>query len=271
MRKCSSRFGMGIGSLAAVCAVAITQGVRAQYATAVISYNAGTGGASGYNQPASALGMPSTFTNDPNFPSAVDPYDPPYLAEQIVSLGAGGSLTLQLGGSVGNDAAHPFGVDFIVYGNAGFISDFNTGKTDGTLFGADATSTRVSVSADNLTYFTLDPNLAPIFDSYFPTDGAGGFGKAVNPALANAASFNGMTLDQIRAQYAGSAGGTGYDLSWARDASGNPVAVDSINYIRLEVLSGKAEIDGIAAVPEPSTWALLGVGIIGVLARRRRA
>jgi hypothetical protein len=251
--------------------VALAPQVQAQFASSVISYTPGAGGAASLNQPDSALGAPSTFTNDPLFPNAVDPYDPPYLANQLVSIGAGGSLTLQLDSPVRNDSSHAFGLDFIVYGNAGFIADFNTGKTDGTLFGADATSTRVSVSADNVTYFTLDPNLAPIFDSYFPTDGAGVFGKPVNPSLGSAGSFNGMTMDQIRAQYAGSAGGTGYDLEWARDINGNPVALDSINYVRLDVVSGKAEIDGIAAVPEPSTWALLGVGALAALARKRRA
>src|SRR5258706_8854271 len=168
MRKCSIRFG----SLAMVCAVCVAPGVRAQYATSLISYNAGTGAASGYNQPSSALGMPSTFTNDPLLPGPVDPFDPPYLTEQIVSIGAGGSLTVQFGAPVRNDAANPYGLDFVVYGNAGFVySDFNAGKKGGDLFGAATPgSTRVSVSADNVNYFTLDTSLAPTVDSYFPTD-----------------------------------------------------------------------------------------------------
>jgi hypothetical protein len=262
MRKCL---------VAAACALAIAPGVFGQYAGSVISYNAGTGAASGFDQPSSALGEPSRVTNH-QFGGPVDPFNPPFLAEQLVSIGAGGSLTLQMAAPIRNDVANPFGLDFIVYGNAGFIfSDFVAGKTDGTLFGADATSTRVSVSADNVTYFTLDTSLAPIFDSYFPTDGQGTFGQPVNPALANAASFNGDTLTEIRAKYAGSAGGTGFDLAWARDGSGNAIALDSINYVRLEVLAGKAEIDGLAAVPEPSTWALLGLGVAAVISKRRRA
>src|SRR3954469_14303380 len=159
MRKCSIR----LGSLAAIFAAAMAPAVCAQYASSVISYNAGTGAASGFNQPGSALGMPSTFTNDPQFPGPVDPFDPPYLASQIVSIGTGGSLTLQLGAPVRNDSANSFGLDFIVYGNAGFaFNDFNAGTTGGDLFGAATPgSTRVSVSADNINYFTLDPNLAP--------------------------------------------------------------------------------------------------------------
>ena len=268
MRKCLFRFG----SLAACAAVFGAVDIRAQFASSVISYNAGTGGASGFNQPTTALGAPSTFTNDPNFPGPVDQFDPPYLTSQIVSIGAGGSLTVQFDSPIRNDAAHPFGVDFIVYGNAGFTYDFNTGISGGELFGSSAPgSTRVSVSADNVNYFTLDTSLAPVVDAYFPTDGSGTFGAPVNPALANAASFNGMTLDQIRSQYAGSAGGAGFDLGWARDGSGNPVALDEINFVRVEVLTGKAEVDGFAAVPEPSTWALLGMGATAALLRKRRA
>ena len=260
MRKC-----LVVGAYA----LAMAPGVWGQYASSVVSYNAGTGGVAGFNQPLSALGEPSRVTNH-QFGGPVDPFNPPFLAEQIVSIGTGGSLTLQMAAPVRNEVTNPFGLDFIVYGNAGFSLDFTAGTTDGTLFGADATSTRVSVSADNVTYFTLDTSLAPIFDSYFPTDGAGTFGVPVNPALANAAAFNGDTLSGIRAKYAGSAGGTGFDLAWARDGSGLPVALDSISYVRLEVLAGKAEIDGLSAVPEPSTWALIGLGFAAVVSKRRR-
>lgn len=259
--------------LVAACAFAIAPGVLGQYAGSVISYNAGTGAAAGFDQPNSALGEPSRFTNH-QFGGPVDPFNPPFLAEQLVSIGAGGSLTLQMSAPIRNDAANAFGLDFIVYGNAGFVfSDFAAGKTDGTLFGADATSTRISVSVDNVTYFTLDTSLAPVFDSYFPTDGQGTFGLPVDPALANAAAFNGDTLTEIRAKYAGSAGGTAFDLAWARDGSGNAIALGSVNYVRLEVLAGKAEIDGLAAVPEPSTFALigLGIGVVAVISKRRLA
>lgn len=268
MWKTSVQFG----KLATACAVAFAPALRAQYATSVISYTPGTGTSAGYNQPTTALGMPSTFTNDPTFPGPVDPFDPPYLTSQIVSIGAGGSLTVQFDTPILNNPANPFGVDLVIYGNAGFTYDFNTGISDGQLFGAATSgSTRVSVSSDNVNYFTLDPSVAPTIDSYFPTDGSGTFGLAVNPALANAASFNGLTLEQIRSKYAGSAGGTGFDLAWARDGSGNPVPLASIQFVRVDVLTGKAEIDGFATVPEPSTWALIGLGSAMLLWRKRRA
>ena len=50
------------------------------------------------------------------------------------------------------------------------------------------------------------------------------------------------------------------------------VALDSINFVRVEVLTGKVEIDGFSAVavPEPSTWALVGIGLGALVVIRRQ-
>ena len=108
----------------------------------------------GYTNAAAALGSPSRQTVDPDptfggtFP--VDPFSPPYLSSQVVSIGAGGSLTVHLDTPVVNDPAHPFGVDFIIFGNSGFVitnGNFSGGGiTDGSLFANNSGSTRVSVS-----------------------------------------------------------------------------------------------------------------------------
>ena len=68
----------------------------------------------------------------------------------------------------------------------------------------------------------------------FPTDGSGIFGLPVNPALGPGDLAN-LSLAQIRALYAGSAGGTGYDLAWAVDINNLPVNLASISQIRVEV------------------------------------
>jgi hypothetical protein len=80
-----------------------------------------------------------------------------------------------------------------------------------------------------------------------------------------------LTLAQIRALYQGSAGGTGFDLSWARDAAGQAVNLPSVNFVRIEVLDGHAEIDGLAVVPEPASWILLGAGLLLCAGARKRA
>ncbi len=257
--------------------------VAAQYPSAVTAYSAGAGVAVGYTDPTVALGEPSRSTPG-TFGGPVDPFDSPYLGSQLVGIGAGGSLTVHFDTPVQHDASHPFGVDFQVFSGSFFVvtnsfdSNFNyvgTPATDGSVFGTGAASTRVSVSADGVTFFTLNPALAPQIKSLFPTDGAGDFTRPVNPSLTSA-DFAGLTLDGVRNRYAGSAGGTGFDLAWAQDGTGHSVAIDQASYVRIDVLSGKVEVDGLAAVrgltsvPEPSAWALGIIGLVPVLVLGRR-
>src|SRR6266850_5734534 len=233
------------------------------FADSVVWYDHGTAYAvsfSGvpYTNPSAALGQPN---RDTSF-GPVQPFNPPFEVSEIVSIGVGGSLVLHMSAPVLNSSASLFGMDFVLYGSAGFIDvDYPNGRTDSSasLFGDNPGSTRISVSTDNSTYYTLNPSLAPVADGLFPTDGAGEFGVPVNPALRQS-DFANRSLAEIRALYGGGAGGTAYDIAWAQDASGNPATLDSIQYVRIDVLSGRAEIDGIAAVPEPGTWALMGCG-----------
>lgn len=241
-------------------------------ATGVVEYRSGSGFVPGYTNAASALGAPSRMTGG-QFPGPVDPFDPPYLPEQIVSIGAGGSLTLEFAEPIANDPANPFGLDFIIFGNAGFAitnNDFSGGGiTDGSLFGASEGITRVSVSSDGSSFYELSPSLAPVVDGPFPTDGAGDFRRPLDPSLTTA-SFAGKDLSAIRALYNGSAGGTAFDLGWARDSQGQPVTLDSARYVRIDVISGVSEVDGIVAVPEPAVGGILVVGMALVLSRRKK-
>ena len=55
-------------------------------------------------------------------------------------------------------------------------------------------------------------------------------------------------LAKLKELYGGSAGGTGFDLDWATDADGEPVSLGQAQFVRLEVLSGRAEIDALSDV-----------------------
>ncbi len=247
--------------------------VTAQFASSVVSYTSGAGFQPGYTTATSALGEPSRITPG-LFGGPVDPFNPPYLSTQIVSIGAGGSLTVQFAAPIQNSPANPFGLDFNIFGNAGFIitnGDYSGGGiTDGSIFGADATATRVSVSTDGVNFFTLNPFLAPIVDGLFPTDGIGDFAMPVNPLLT-APDFAGKDLTGIRALYSGSGGGRGYDISWAQDGFGQSVSLSSVQFVRIEVLGGNAEIDGFAAVPEPGTGALASLTTLAMLLARKKS
>ena len=250
----------------------------AQFATSVVSYNSGVGFQSGYTTASSALGEPSRITPG-LYGGPVDPFNSAYLVSQVVSIGAGGSLTLHFNTPIQNNPANAFGRDFNIFGNAGFVItneyDFNVydwvgvPATDSSLYGADAIATRVSVSSDGVNFYTLNPALAPTVDALFPTDGIGNFGLPINPSLT-ASSFAGKTLTDIRALYNGSGGGASYDISWAQNSLGQSVSLTSIEFVRVEVLGGNAEIDGIVAVPEPTAASVALIGTLTAAFVRRK-
>lgn len=213
----------------------------------VVAYDPGTGVGQLTNAVA-VLGPPSQETTDPQWGTfAVDPFGPPYLSNQVVSIGAGGSLTVRLEQPVENDPFNPYGLDFIVFGNAFFQLNEDWTTTSGALGGTNAGFTTVSVSLDGARFFVLDPLLAPPPDSLFPTDGAGDSTVPVDPALTGE-SFAGKDLAGIRGLYAGSAGGAGYDISWARDEDGIPVRLPAIRFVRFDQVGGETQLDAISAI-----------------------
>jgi hypothetical protein len=224
------------------------------FADAVVGYDPGVGYAVRYTNVDSVLGEPSRMNP---FGDETDPFNPAYGTNQVLSIGAGGSVTVQFDTPILNHPHNTFGLDFIIFGNSGFIItnefDFTTFQwigtpaTDGSLFGHNTGDTRVLVSRDGETFYELDRSRAPTVDVLFPTDGSSDFTRPVDPTLTQD-DFAGLTLDQIRALYNGSAGGAAYDVSWARDADGNPVFLPNIRFIRVEVISGKSEVDGFGAV-----------------------
>ncbi|RMH11617.1 MAG: hypothetical protein D6695_08785, partial [Planctomycetota bacterium] len=114
------------GRLTCICVLSISAyagtATAGPFAASVVSYDPGSNAAPGYTDPTAALGSPARLTGIPaGFPSVVSPFSPPFDTDQIVSIGFGGSLTLELGQTAYDDASHPFGIDFIVFGNAGFI------------------------------------------------------------------------------------------------------------------------------------------------------
>ncbi|MBI1842081.1 MAG: hypothetical protein HYR88_14680 [Verrucomicrobia bacterium] len=269
-----------IPSLAALSVSLLASALAAApYADAVIDYTPGTTAVAGYQTPDRALGEPSRVTPFGPVDSAVTPFNPPWPSSQLVSVGAGGSLTLHLGERVRDDASHLYGVDFSIFGNNGFrVVDYSVPEsswtTDGELFNFDPPgSSKVWVSENNKDYFQLvpPPGTMVAVDGLFPTDGQGSFQQPTDPRLGPSA-LSGRTLAGIRSAYNGSAGGAGFDLGWAQALDGTPVKLDDgIEYVRIDVLQGKVEIDGVAVVPEPAWLALFAIGGLALRSLRKRA
>jgi hypothetical protein len=260
MRLCFALGWVAAGGLASVALASNP------WADRVVSYVAGDGVGAGYDNAANALGSPTRVNF---FGDTVTPFNTPYWETDIVTVGRGGSLTVAFDEAVTDDAANPFGVDLIIFGNQFFITD-GQGRATG-LFDEGGT---IELSADGVNWTVLTGLSA---EGGFATNGyvdtldlefgsdvgtiATDFTKPVDPTF----DPFGLTRAQVVAGYAGSGGGLGIDLaSWG---------LSSISYVRITNAlnaSGTPDIDGFAdvtAVPAPGAAAFM---VVGLCARRRR-
>jgi hypothetical protein len=264
-------------SCVVVCVGAACGGlaVRAEasdpWADHVVGYAPGTGVSPGYDDPSHALGEPARFSPDPNpqWSSAVTPFSPAWQSQHLVSLGAGGSLTVRFDEPVTNDAQNPYGLDLIVFGNA-FFADPTFGGIAAGLGGAGRGL--VEVSADGQAWFAVTPRADGMFptlgyldltDPYSNVAGAvpSDYTRPVDPAFDPI----GLNFAQIVAAYGASGGGTGIDIG--------AVGLSSVSYLRVTNPAaefGTVDIDGfsdVSAVPAPGALVALGAAML----RRRRA
>lgn len=245
------------------------------WADRVVSHASGAGAVPSYSDPLTALGMPERFTGEGVFPGAVTPFNPAWGGDELVSVGAGGHLIVAFDEPVVDDPANPYGLDLIVFGNAGFIDDFypdGTVRPDGMLFG-EGQLPLVEVSPDGVAWAPVTARIDALFpslgyrdltDPYSTSPGSvvSDFTKPVNPAL----NLAGMTFAQLVAAYDGSGGGTGIDL-----AGTGFWAISYVRFTNVSTSPAAFEVEALAdvsAVPAPGTVGLLA--LVGVCASRRR-
>ena len=220
------------------------------FANNVLSYVAGSNPANGFTNPLVALGPPERFTGEGIAPGAVTPFHPCFGTNEIVSIGAGGQLTLGFDPPLRNQANNPFGIDFIVFGNS-FFTD--AAYPNGVVGALAADGGTIQVSADGITWISI-PNV--FADGLCPTMGwvDGGAYAATNGMIATdpntpvdptwtAASLSGKTYDELVDIYDGSAGGAGVDLA--------SVGLTQAIAVRIIVPTGihpNVEIDAVARV-----------------------
>jgi len=245
-------------------------------AVAVIAYDPGRNAAPGYTDPGAALGGPTRFTGVGVFPGVVSPFNPPYMPGEIVSIGAGGSLTVELGRDALDDPANPFGIDLLIFANAFFIDEAFPAGVAGPLFGATG---MVEVSPNGTDWTTL-PGANP--GGGFPTRGyqdSGPFDTLpgrietdahmpVDPAISPG-DVQGFSFAALSEVYGTSAGGLGIDLATAGlsavrfvrisvpEEATSPLAIDAITIVRPAVpgdLNGDGLVNSADLLILLSTW-----------------
>ena len=221
------------------------------WADAVVYYDPGSNPAPGYTTPSTALGAPERYTGEDVWPGVVSPFNPPWGLDEIVSLGAGGSLVLRFDTPVEDDPDNLHGIDLLVFGNAGFIDAAWPEGIVGGLFGNEGGT--IEVSADGTTWHEV-PTVA--VDGLFPTQGwlDGGpydakqgtvpsdFTQPVDPALT-LDDLAGLDHEALRTLYHGAGGGAGIDLA--------PTGLVAIQWVRISNPGGAddtPEIDALADV-----------------------
>ncbi|MCP4757929.1 MAG: hypothetical protein GY894_10870 [Planctomycetes bacterium] len=238
------------------------------WADTVIQFDPGVGGVAGYDDPIAALGPPTRWTGEgTETPMVVSPFSPAWMPDEIVSIGAGGSLTVVFDPPILNDPDNPFGVDMIVFGNAGFIDlAWPTGVCGG-IFGADGGSISLSengsdwVLLDNVTADGPWPTLgwldAGPYDEWpglVPSDST----KAMAPTL-NVADAEGLGHDELLDLYDGSSGGVGIDIGAAE--------LSAVTAVRIDVSADAFLSVEVDAVVDAGSWNpadLNGDGLVGV-------
>lgn len=252
------------------------------WADAVRDYSPGLGAAPDYiADPTVALGAPERITGEMSpfgpFVGDVTMFNTPFGTDEIISIGAGGFIELEFNEPIVDDPSHLYGIDLIVFGNALFIDDFL--EPGARVEGIASESALVEVSQNGVDWFAV-PYAA---DGLFPTQGfldAEAFGqdgaglpsgtiptdylKPVDPSLT-IDDFLGLDYAAALALYDGSGGGAPIDIAGS--------GLSSASFVRISLPDGvgyNAEIDAVAAVPEPSAAAIMLIGVVGLAGRRRR-
>jgi hypothetical protein len=272
----------------------------AQYAVQVVSYNQGTtpafdfSSSMPYNLAATALGSPERFTGEGVFPGAVTPFSPPFLRDEIVSIGEGGQLTLRLS----NYAIPQAGaLEIGIFSNPGLAdTDYPNGLagTPASTFGTD--NALVEVSADGVSWMSLGDTAFDIptngytdlTDPFSPVPGSTP-SDFQQPFAGSLNSFSGLKYYNLGGGdmldlLAGSGGGKWLDISgtglsqvgFIRFSVADDGTSRKINF-ELDAVSVSHAAQGAPTVPEPATLGLAAIGLVtcglfagSIRARRRR-
>jgi hypothetical protein len=265
-------FSGAVGVFAVMGAV---PGARAGVMTdAVVQYVPGSISNSGLQQNGNAaVGLPASVDD-----GQTSPFTPPFHASSIVVVGGGGEIVLHFASPVVST-----GPDIGVFTNTGLAARTAGGvttATGGALGQADMAVVSVSDTGAPGSFIPLNGgaalNLTMPSNAFTDAMLSNAAGVAVSggtiganpyqPFTGSLADFAGLTYPEMLTRLDGSFGGAWIDAS----ASG----LSEIHFIEFEVPAGdRLLLDAVTAengVPEPGSLTLLGLGVLGLLARRSR-
>lgn len=212
--------------------------------------------AANFRDPTNVLHRPTCYMEG-QWGGVVSPYNPAWMAGELLTLEEEDYVTIEFDHKVVDDPKNPWGLDFIVFGNAlivGTKKDYydeasDPGNWEYTGSIADEKAL-VEVSADGVNWFSYEDG--PYCDSWAPTQGYI-YDKAnadtnlysgnlwwsvttdatwpVHPDM-EASDAVGLTLETLSYRYDGSAGGAAFDISkfdLPRDEKGRKY----IKYVRI--------------------------------------
>ncbi len=210
----------------------------AQYAAEVVSYNPGTTPASGLTTASAALGEPERFTGEGSFPGVVSPFNPPFLPNEIVSVGETGQITLRLSNYAIPQPSGP--PEIGVFESVGIADeDYPNGKAGSPAFAFGPDSAVVEVSPDGTSWISLGKLFFNIpangyTDLSDPFSGVPGSTPSdfQQPFVGSLSDFNGLSYSHptnfdMLDLLAGSGGGTWIDIS--------STGLAKVGYIRFSV------------------------------------
>lgn len=218
------------------------------FADQVVSYDAGKIDSPGYDDPAAAIGEPSRFTGEGVWPGVVSPFNAPWLADEIVSIGVGGQITLQFDEPIIDDPSNPYGIDLLIFGNTGILDAAWPSAIVGGVFSNDGGS--VELSSDGKTWYMVQGTLA---DGLWPTNGytdsepydavegseEATFTLPIDPRLTLDMVMD-LNSDQLAEYYGNSGGGSGIDIA--------TTGLSEVSFVRINAGKLSAEIDAISDV-----------------------